>query len=51
MLRDIVKENINVTLEDVIFGLHKDEDRTLRFIYNLFILETKWQIWKYHCND
>ena len=42
-----LKEDINITLEDVIFGLYKDEDTKLRFIGNLFILETKWQI----CNQ
>ena len=30
MLSDIVKGNINFTLEDVIFGLYKDEDRQVK---------------------
>ena len=41
MLSDIIKETINSTLEDVIFGLYKDEERKLSFINNLFILENK----------
>ena len=46
ILSNIVKENINITLEDVIFSLYKDKERKLKFIGNLFVLEIKWQIWK-----
>ena len=49
MIRDIVKININITV-DVIFGFYNDEDRKLWFIGNLFFssnqmedLETQMQ--------
>ena len=49
-LQDIVKYNVNISEDNIVFGFYEDENQEHRFIDYVIVLETKRHIWKNRCS-
>ena len=46
LIREVVKKNVILSFENVLFGVNDKGIKALNYIVNMIIYESKWQIWK-----
>ena len=46
IISDLVTANVTLDIQEVLFGVNKENLKVKNYIVNLVIYEAKWQIWK-----